>query len=173
MLCCVLLLFSIVNPSCTSTLTFVALRQLRCCSFWSEVNTERGVSPVFSVCNNFEGRKGSCCVVCCCCFLLSIHPVPVLYFSTTITVVQACLSCNDSDVKKYTNMSTLTFVALRQLRCRCLLNCLVLSTHNPARSVALRRRAPFLHKLITVTCKRFSTQQLSEPNHMSNCVGPA
>jgi hypothetical protein len=45
--------------------------------------------------------------------------------------------------------------------------------HNPARSVALRRRLPFLQKRITVTCERFSAQQLTEPNHVSNCVGPA
>jgi hypothetical protein len=39
--------------------------------------------------------------------------------------------------------------------------------------VALRRRLPFLQKLITATCERFLTQQLSEPNHVFNCVGPA
>jgi hypothetical protein len=52
------------------------------CILVSEVSREQGVSPVFSVCNNFEGRKGSCCVVCCCSFLSSIHPATVLYFRT-------------------------------------------------------------------------------------------
>ena len=66
----------------TSTLTLVSLRQLRCCWFRLVVNREQRVSPVFSVCNNFEGRKGSGCVVCCCLFLLSSYHVSVLYFST-------------------------------------------------------------------------------------------
>jgi hypothetical protein len=62
----------------------------------SEVNTEQGVSPVFSVWNNFEGRKGSCCVVCCSSFcrqsILCQYCTSVL----AIMVVQACLSCDDS-----------------------------------------------------------------------------
>ncbi len=139
-----------------------------------------------------------CAVVLFCCqTILCQHCTSVL----AITVVQACLSCNDSlsnntPIRQLSplflsdnciNTSTLTFVALRQLHqyvnshlhysqtiaVPCSLNCLVLSIHNPARSVALRRRLPFLQKLITVTCERFSTQQLSEPNHKSNCVGPA
>ncbi len=89
--------------------------------FWysslSEVNTERGVSPVFSVWNDFEGRKGSCCVVYSCCFLLSIHPVPVLYFSTSNYSSTALFVMQWFCLHQYTNMSTLTFVSLRQLRC--------------------------------------------------------
>ncbi len=86
--------------------------------------------------------------------------------STTFVVLWFCLP-------QCTNTSTLTLIALRQMRCRCSLNCLALWIHNPACSVALKRRLHFLQNLITVTCKRFSTQQLSEPNHVSNCVGPA
>jgi hypothetical protein len=110
MLCCVLLFFSVVNPSCASSVlqywqlgkyklvchTMILSSRIHqyvtshlCCSQTIAVllilvggkYRTRG-SPVFSVRNNFEGRKGSCCVVCCCCFLLSIHPVPVVYFST-------------------------------------------------------------------------------------------
>ncbi len=83
-----------------------------------EVNREQGMSPVFSVCNNFEGRKGSCCVACCCSFLLSIHPVWVLYFSTgTYGSITLLLVVQWFCLQQYTNMSTFTFVFLRQLWC--------------------------------------------------------
>ncbi len=117
--------FGLQEYTNTTTLTFVDLRQLRCCWLRSEVNTEREVSHVLSFLNDFERRKGSCCVVCCCCFLSSIHPVPVLYFSTGNYGSTCLFVMQWFGLQEYTNTSTLTFVALRQLRCRCLLNCLV------------------------------------------------
>ena len=110
-----------------------------------------------------------------CCVLLFVSDVKPPCYSTSApaltgstTFVEQWFCC-----PQCTNTSTLTFIALRQLRCPCLLNCLVLWIHNPACSVSLRRRLPFLQKRIIVTCERFSTQQLSEPNHVSNCEGPA
>ena len=115
----------ITQSWCNNVITSPLIEHCGSLSIWSFFhpnsflifkNREQGVSPVFSVCNNFEGRKGSCCVVCCCSFLLSIHPVTVLYFSTgthgstTFVMQWFCL-------QQYTNTSTLTFIALRQLRC--------------------------------------------------------
>ena len=83
---------------------------------------EQRVSPVFSLCNDFQGRTGSCCVVCCCLFLMSSHllqycsSVPALTGRTTLVVWWFCLP-------QWTNTLTLTFFALRQWRCHCLPNC--------------------------------------------------
>ena len=110
-----------------------------------------------------------CAVVCFCCQATMFQyctSVLALTGSTTFNIQWFCLP-------QCTNASTLsTFIALRQLRCCCLLNCLVIWIHNPSCSVALRRQLPFLQTLITVNCERFSTH-LSEPNHVSYCVGPA
>ncbi len=110
-----------------------------------------------------------CAVVHFCCQVTRLQyctSVPALTGSSTFVVRWFCRP-------QCTNTLTLTFIALRQLRCRCSLNYLVLWIHNPARSVALRSQLHFLQKHFTVTCKRFSTQQLRGLTHMSNCVGPA
>jgi hypothetical protein len=130
MLCCVLLFFSVVSPSCASTVL----------QYWQ----------------------------------LQLYNLVCHAMILSSTIHQYACQLSPSLLSdNCTNTFTLTFIALRQLHCHCLLNCLVLWIHNPVRSMALRRRLPFLQKLITVTCKRFSTKQWSKPNHESNCVDSA
>ncbi len=109
-----------------------------------------------------------------CCFLLFVSVVKPSCYSTVLQyrhlLVVQTLSYDDFVVHN---------APIRQLSPSLLSDncgafiCLVLWIHNPAWSGALRRWLPFLQKPITVTCKRFSTQHLSKPNHVSNCVGPA